>query len=103
MYYQKPEINLEYSRRGWKIASIGLLFSFNIYIVGPLGIIDILGGYGGVVFLVMIGTPIAFTGLIMSITDKWRVDKKNIIFEIIALIILSMNAFIFASIGTIGV
>ncbi len=58
---------------------------------------------GCVIFLVMIGTPIALTGLIVSIQDKWRVGKKNILAEIIFLILISMNAFAFATMGTIGV
>ena len=96
-----PDINLECSQRGWKIASVGLLFSFNIYIVAPLGIYDIMG-IGRVLFLVIIGTPIAFAGLIMSIGDKWGVGKKNILVEIVVLILLSMNAFVFANMGAIG-
>ena len=99
---EKPEINFEYSRRGWNIASVGLLFSFNIYIAGPLGMYDI-SAIGCVFSLVMIGTPIAFTGLIMSIKDKWRVCNQDIFAEIIVLILLSMNAFVFATMGTIGV
>ena len=76
MSVENSEMNLEYSRRGWKIASGGLLLSFNIYIVAPLGIIDKIG-IGGILFLVMIGTPIAFGGLIISIGDKWGVGKKT--------------------------
>jgi hypothetical protein len=101
MSAENPEMNLESSRRGWKIASGGLLLSFNIYIVAPLGIIDKIG-IGGILFLVMIGTPIAFGGLIISIGDKWGVGKKNILAEIIVLILLSMNAFVFATMGAIG-
>ena len=99
---ENPEINLEYSRRGWMIASVGLLFSFNIFIAGPLGLIGILD-IGCILFLVWIGTPIALAGLIISIGDKWGVGQKNILAEIIVLILLSMNAFVFASMGTIGV
>ena len=95
MSEENPEVNLEYSRRGWKIASIGLLFSFNIFILGPLGMIDIF-------FLVIIGTPIAFTGLIISIKDKRRVGKDGIFAEIVVLIILAMNAYVWLTMGTIG-
>ena len=101
MSAENPEMNLEYSRRGWKIASGGLLLSFNIYIVDLLGIYDKIG-IEGIFFLVMIGTPIAFGGLIISIGDKWGVGKKNILAEIIVLILLSMNAFVFATMGAIG-
>ena len=101
MSEENPEVNLEYSQRGWKIASIGLLFSFNIFILGPLGMID-LSMIGCIFFLVIIGTPIAFTGLIISIKDKRRVGKDGIFAEIIVLIILAMNAYVWLTMGTIG-
>ena len=94
-----------HSRRGWIIAWFGLPLAFNIYIVAPLGIYDI-GDIGLVLFVVMIGTPIAGTGLLLSIIDKSMVygsqSLRKIIVEIIFLIALLGNAFVFATIGTIG-
>ena len=94
-----------HSRRGWIIAWFGLPLAFNIYIVAPLAIYDI-SDIGLVLFFVMIGTPIAGTGLLLSIIDKSIVygskGLSKIILEIIILIALLGNAFVFATIGTIG-
>jgi len=88
----------QYSRRGWKIAGIGLLLAFNYAFLLP-----ILMGIGWIMILVVIGTPIAFTGLILSIYDKWRAGARNIGNEIIVLAVLLGNTFFFATLGTIGV
>ena len=91
----------QYSRRGWKIAGIGLLLAFNFWLTwGASGLIM---GIGWIMILVVIGTPIAFTGLILSIYDKWRAGARNIGIEIIVLAVLLGNTFFFATLGTIGV
>ena len=46
---------------------------------------------------------LAFTGLILSIYDKWRAGARNIGNEIIVLAVLLGNTFFFATLGTIGV
>ena len=98
----------QYSRRGWKIAAIGLLLTFNLwltYLIETLvgGIWPNWYGIGWIMILVVIGTPIAFTGLILSIYDKWRAGARNIGNEIIVLAVLLGNTFFFATVGTIGV
>ena len=94
----------QYSRRGWKIAGIGLLLAFNLWLTFPFsGFWPNWYGIGWIVILVAIGTPIAFTGLILSIYDKWRAGARNIGNEIIVLAVLLGNAFFFATLGTIGV
>ena len=95
-----------HSRRGWVIACFGLVLAFNIYIVSPLGIYD-LSDIGLVFFLMMIGTPIAISGLVLSIIDKSMVYGTQtigkIIPEIVFLMALFGNAFVFLTAGTIGV
>ncbi|MEC7254677.1 MAG: hypothetical protein VXV89_06900 [Candidatus Thermoplasmatota archaeon] len=95
-----------HSRRGWVIAWFGLVLAFNIYIVSPLGIYD-LSDIGLVFFLMMIGTPIAISGLVLSIIDKSLVYGTQtigkIIPEIVFLMALFGNAFVFLTAGTIGV
>ena len=100
--------NPQSSLRGWKIASIGLLFSFNFWLifliealVGPL--VPNWYGIGWIMIIVVIGTPIAFTGLILSIYDEWRAGYRNFEAEIIVLAVLLGNTFFFATVGTIGV
>ena len=100
--------NPQPSLRGWKIASIGLLFSFNfllIFLIEALigSFVPNWYGIGWIMILVVIGTPIAFTGLILSIYDKWRAGERNIGNEIIVLVVLLGNTFFFATVGTIGV
>ena len=93
-------------RRGWVVAWFGLPLAFNIYIVAPLGIYDF-SHIGIVLFFVFIGTPIAVTGLILSIIDKsmyyGQQSLTKISLEIIFLIAVLGNAFVFATMGTIGV
>ena len=104
----EPQIgNPQYSRRGWKIAGLGLLISFNYAFAFLLPVIDIFfdDGYSYLywsIFTVTIGTPIAFVGLLLSIMDKWRIGGKNIMLEIIILVALFGNTFFWATLGTIG-
>ncbi len=103
--------NPQYSRRGWKIAGLGLLITFNYTFfvpIGPFSLIDLFfdDGFSYLywsIFTVTIGTPIAFVGLLLSIRDKWRIGKKNIGNEIIILFVLFGNIFFWATLGTIGV
>ena len=102
--------NPQYSRRGWKIAGLGLLITFNYAFFLPIGpaAIDLFfdDGFSYLywsIFTVTIGTPIAFVGLLLSIRDKWRIGKKDIVIEIIFLIALFGNTFFWATLGTIGV
>ena len=103
--------NPQYSRRGWKIAGLGLLITFNYAFflpIGPFSPIDLFfdDGFSYLywsIFTVIIGTPIAFVGLSLSIWDKWRIGRKNIMLEIIFLVALFGNTFFWATLGTIGV
>ena len=103
--------NPQYSRRGWKIAGLGLLITFNYALllpIGPFSPIDLFfdDGFSYLnwsIFTVTIGTPIAFVGLLLSIGDKLKIGKKNIGKEIIILIALFGNTFFWATLGTIGV
>ena len=94
------------SRQGWVIAWFGLPLALNIYIVAPLGIFD-LSQVGIILFFVFIGTPIAAVGLILSIIDKsmyyGQQSLNKIVLEVVFLIAVLGNAFVFASMGTIGV
>ena len=96
---------LEPSKRGWVVAWFGLPLAFNIYIIAPLGIFD-LSQIGIILFFVFIGTPIAVTGLILSIIDKSMIygqqTLKKIVLEVTFLIAVFGNAIVFASVGTIG-
>ena len=72
----------QYSRRGWKIAGLGLLITFNYAFAFLLPVIDLFfdDGYSYLywsIFTVTIGTPIAFVGLLLSIWYKWRIGKKR--------------------------
>ena len=77
--------NPQYSRRGWKIAGLGLLITFNYAFfipIGPFSLFDLFfeDGYSFLywsIFTVTIGTPIAFVGLLLSIRDKWKFGKKK--------------------------
>ena len=84
---------------------IGLLLSFNYYILGPIFLISS-GGYsnsaGIMVFLSAIGSPIALIGLLMSIAQKLKTNNKRIIFEMLFLIAVSINAYIILTMGSIG-
>ena len=103
--------NPQYSQRGWKIAGLGLLITFNFAFflpIGPFSLFDLFfdDGFSYLywsIFTVTIGTPIAFVGLSLSIKDKWRIGVKNIGNEIIILIALFGNTFYWATLGTIGV
>ena len=100
--------NLQYSQRGWKIAGLGLLITFNYTFAFLLPVVDLFfdDGFSYLywsIFTVTIGTPIAFVGLLLSIRDKWRIGKKNIGNEIIILFVLFGNIFFWATLGTIGV
>ena len=89
----------------WRMVSIGLLLSFNYYILGPIFLITSLGATntaGIMVFLAAIGSPIAFTGLLMSIAQKLKTNNKRIIFEMLFLIAVSINAYIILTMGSIG-
>ena len=108
----EPQLdNPQYSRRGWKIAGLGLLITFNYALllpIGPFSPIDLFfdDGFSYLywsIFTVTIGTPIAFVGLLLSIGDKLKIGKKNIGNEIIILIALFGNTFFWATLGTIGV
>ncbi len=104
----EPQVdNPQYSRRGWKIAGLGLLITFNYaFLFPPVGDLFFDDGFSYLywsIFTVTIGTPIAFVGLLLSIRDKWKIGKKNIVIEIIFLIALFGNAFFWATLGTIGV
>ena len=85
--------------------SIGLLLSFNYYILGPIFLVSG-GGFsnsaGIMVFLSVIGSPIAFTGLLMSIAQKLKTNNKRILFEMFFLIAVSINAYIILTMGSIG-
>ena len=94
------------SLRGWKIAGIGLLITFNYAFLLPIADLFFDDGFSYLywsIFTVTIGTPIAFVGLLLSIRDKWRIGKKDIVIEIIFLIALFGNTFFWATLGTIGV
>ena len=100
--------NPQYSLRGWKIAGLGLIITFNYTFAFLLPVVDIFfdDGFSYLywsIFTVTIGTPIAFVGLFLSIRDKWRFGKKDIVIEIIFLIALFGNTFFWVTLGTIGV
>ena len=89
----------------WRMVSIGLLLSFNYYILGPIFLITgggVSNSAGIMVFLSVIGSPIAFTGLLMSIAQKLKTNNKRIIFEMLFLIAVSINAYIILTMGSIG-
>ncbi len=95
----------QYSRRGWKIAGIGLLLTFSYSFVIPMGFLFDVDGYAPwywSLFSVAIGTPIAFVGLSLSIIDKWRAGERNFVIEIIVLAVISGNAFFWATLGFMG-
>ena len=50
----------------------------------------------------VIGSPIAFTGLLMSIAQKLKMNNKRILFEMFFLIAVSINAYIILTMGSIG-
>ena len=89
----------------WGMVSIGLLLSFNYYIIGPIFLVSG-GGFsnsaGIMVFLSVIGSPIAFTGLSMSVAQKLKTNNKRILFEMFFLIAVSINAYIILTMGSIG-
>lgn len=89
----------------WRMVLLGLLLSFNYYILGPIFLISG-GGFsnsaGIMVFLSAVGSPIAFTGLLMSIAQKLKMNNKRILFEMFFLIAVSINAYIILTMGSIG-
>ena len=91
--------------RGWRLASLGILLSFNFYILGPI-FLSIGGGTfntaGFMIFLSIIGSPIAFTGLLMSIVSKIRSGNKRILLELLFLIAVSANTYVILTMGSIG-
>ncbi len=98
--------NPQPSLRGWKIAGIGLLITFNYAFLLPIADLFFDDGFSYLywsIFTVTIGTPIAFTGLILSIYDVWRAGERNTEAEIIVLVVLLGNTFFWATLGTIGV
>ncbi len=90
---------------GWRLASLGILLSFNFYILGPI-FLSIGGGTfntaGIMIFLSIIGSPIAFTGLLMSIVNKMKSANKGILLELLFLIAISANTYVILTIGSIG-
>ena len=89
----------------WRMVFLGLLLSFNYYILGPIFLISGGGFYnstGIMVFLSAIGSPIALIGLLMSIAQKLKTNNKRILFEMFFLIAVSINAYIILTMGSIG-
>mgnify|MGYP001365709094 CR=1 FL=1 len=90
---------------GWRLASLGLLLSFNFYILGPI-FLSIGGGTfntaGFMIFLSIIGSPLAFTGLLMSIVNKIKSGNKRILLELVFLIAVSANIYVILTMGSIG-
>ena len=87
------------------MVSIGLLLSFNYYILGPIFLISgggLSNSAGIMVFLSVLGSAIAFTGLSMSIAEKLKTNDKRILFEMFFLIAVSINAYIILTMGSIG-
>ena len=90
---------------GWRLASLGLLLSFNFYILGPI-FLSIGGGTfntaGFMIFLSIIGSPLAFSGLLMSIVNKIKSGNKRILLELVFLITVSANIYVILTMGSIG-
>ncbi|MED5308855.1 MAG: hypothetical protein VYA95_05850 [Candidatus Thermoplasmatota archaeon] len=57
---------------------------------------------GVMVLIIMIGTLIAITGLILAITDKLGRNNKMIVLEIIALIAVLSHAYVVGTMGSIS-
>ena len=89
----------------WRMISVGLLLSFNYYILGPIFLItgsEVSNTAGIMVFLSAIGSPVALTGLLMSAAQKLHTNNKIIIFEAFFLIAVSINAYVILTMGSIG-
>ena len=89
----------------WRMISVGLLLSFNYYILGPIFLItgsEVSNTAGIMVFLSAIGSPIALTGLLMSAAQKLQTNNKIIIFEAFFFIAVSINAYVILTMGSIG-
>ena len=89
----------------WRMISVGLLLSFNYYILGPIFLItgsEVSNTAGIMVFLSAIGSPVALTGLLMSAAQKLQANNKIIIFEAFFLIAVSINAYVILTMGSIG-
>ena len=89
----------------WRMISVGLLLSFNYYILGPIFLItgsEVSNTAGIMVFLSAIGSPVALTGLLMSAAQKLQTNNKIIIFEAFFLVAVSINAYIILTMGSIG-
>tara|TARA_B100001540_G_scaffold312918_1_gene334857 strand:- start:571 stop:960 length:390 start_codon:yes stop_codon:yes gene_type:complete len=92
------------SKRGWRIASIGMILCFHYYFLAifALGLPFGTSNVGVMVLIIMLGTPIAITGLILAITDKLGKNNKMIVLEIIALIAVLSNAYVVGTMGSIS-
>ena len=89
----------------WRMILLGLLLSFNYYILGPIFLItgsEVSNTAGIMVFLSAIGSPVALTGLLMSAAQKLQTNNKIIIFEAFFLIAVSINAYVILTMGSIG-
>ena len=89
----------------WRMISVGLLLSFNYYILGPIFLItgsEVSNTAGIMVFLSAIGSPVALTGLLMSAAQKLQANNKIIIFEAFFSIAVSINAYVILTMGSIG-
>ena len=91
--------------RGWKFAIPGLLLAVHPFFLSPLaerGVdIPLLLGfdsYGSYIitmmFTMLFGTLLASYGLVLSISDKHNVGRKNFILEIILLLLMIWEAFL---------
>ena len=93
------------SLTGWRIALVGILLSFNFYILGPVFLI-VGGGHfntsGVMIFLSIIGFVTALTGLIMAIAEKIKVNNKRILVEIFFICVVSINGHLILTMGSIG-
>tara|TARA_B100001287_G_scaffold245784_1_gene223280 strand:- start:105 stop:440 length:336 start_codon:yes stop_codon:yes gene_type:complete len=93
------------SLTGWRIALVGILLSFNFYILGPVFLI-VGGGHfntsGVMIFLSIIGFPTALTGLIMAIAEKIKVNSKRILVEIFFICVVSNNGYLIMTMGSVG-
>ena len=89
----------------WRMILLGLLLSFNYYILGPIFLITgdgVSNSAGFMVFLSAIGSPVALIGLLMSAAQKLQTNNKIIFFEAFFLIAVSINAYVILTMGSIG-
>ena len=92
------------NKRGWRIASIGMILCFHYYFLAifALGLPFGTSNVGVMVLIIMIGTLIAITGLILAITDKLGKNNKMIVLEIIALTAVLSHAYVVGTMGSIS-